>query len=195
MLLAFMHNGYLVETGWLQNLNTKNPVDINRNPIPWTTYSFIYFIREYLKPEMELFEFGSGNSTLFFAARIKHIYTVEHDPTWYNKTKAELPENSAIFLKDLNDENCILDLKKKIDLIFIDGRRRNKCLIVSAQCLKDEGIIVLDHSERIEYKEGIDFLLSQGFKKIEFWGISHRYFHNKATTVFLKNYKLESCLK
>jgi hypothetical protein len=183
-----MHNGYLIETGWLQNFSNRNPVDINGDPIPWTTYSFIHFIKDYLKPEMELFEFGSGNSTLFFASLVDHVYTVEHDRKWFDKLKSRLPENSTAFFRDLDNgyETCIRETNKNFDVIFVDGRKRNKCIKTAVHCLKKDGILVLDDSERSYYREGINFLLSHNFKKIEFWGISHRYFHNKATAVFYK---------
>jgi len=188
LLLSMMHNGYLIETGWLQNFNSKAPIDIDKKPIPWTTYSFINFINDYLNVSMEIFEYGSGNSTIYYAERTKHVYTVEHNLEWYNKIKSQLPVNSTIFYQELNEnyEKSISKPGKNFDVIIIDGRRRNNCLHTAINFLNDGGLIVLDDSERNKYSEGINFLLSKGFKKIDFWGISHRYFHNKATTIFFK---------
>lgn len=188
-LLAFMHNGYLVETGWLQNLNHKEPIDISGKPIPWTTYSFIHFINDYLKNDMIIFEYGTGNSTRYYSARAQEVYAAEHDKVWFNKVRERLDENCTIYFSELNEkyEQCIHLPQKKFDLISIDGRRRVRCICEAIKYLKDDGIIVLDDSERVDYKEGVEFLLNKGFKKIDFWGISHRYFHNKATTIFFKH--------
>jgi hypothetical protein len=49
----------------------------------------------------------------------------------------------------------------------------------------------LDDSERDAYDEAVSFLLSNNFKKIDFWGISPGLFYKKSTTIF---YKKKNCL-
>lgn len=188
LLLAFMHNGYLVETGWLKNFPNKSPIDKDGRPIPWTSYSFIPFINDHLTNEMDVFEFGSGNSTIYYAARAKHVYTIEHDKDWHDRLKNTLPSNTSLYYSELKEEyEQSIELPGiKFDIIIVDGRRRNNCIKEAVNYIKKEGIIILDDSEREAYKEGVDFLLGKGYKKIDFWGISHRYFHNKATTIFFK---------
>ena len=132
--------------------------------------------------------YGSGNSTLYYAARVKHVYTIEHDKDWYERVKSTLPKNTSLYHSQLSGqyEKSIELPGIKFDVIIVDGRRRNNCLKEAVNYIKENGIIVLDDSERESYKEGIDLLLELGFKKIDFWGISHRYFHNKSTTIFFK---------
>ena len=50
--------------------------------LPWMTYDAIDFLSKICKPEMNVFEWGSGGSTLFFASRCRHVTSIEHDPTW-----------------------------------------------------------------------------------------------------------------
>lgn len=38
---------------------------------------------------MAVFEYGSGNSTIFWASRAKEVISVEHDELWHNKMKQE----------------------------------------------------------------------------------------------------------
>jgi hypothetical protein len=52
-------------------------------------------------------------------------------------------------------------------------------------------VLILDDSERSEYKEGIEFVLQKGFRKIAFWGIAPGYLYRKSTTLF---YKDNNCL-
>ncbi len=40
-----------------------------------------------------LFEFGSGNSTLFFAERVKNVISVEHNKEWYQIVNSTKPSN------------------------------------------------------------------------------------------------------
>lgn len=84
-----------------------------------------------------------------------------------------------------------LTLNKKYHIIIIDGRDRVNCIKNSIKCLKPEGVIVLDDSERTQYLEGIRFLLNEGFKKIDFWGISPGLSYKKSTTIF---YTENNCL-
>ena len=68
----------------------------------------------------------------------------------------------------------------------MDGRDRVQCCYSAVNALSQEGILVLDDSERIDYREAIDFLVKERFKKIDFWGISPGFFYRKCTTVFYR---------
>ncbi len=190
-LLSMQNNGYLIETGWLNSYKKKQPIDKNNIPIPWVTYSFIEFIKPFLTSEKTLFEFGSGNSTLFYASKVKHVFTAEHNREWFEKINNIVPSNVTIKffeLDGLDYVRSILLFDNKFDIVIIDGRKRNECIKNTVNKITETGIIVLDDSERSDYNEGIDFLAANGFLKIDFWGPSPGYFHNKCTSIFYKNF-------
>jgi len=56
---------------------------------PWLPYLVTDYIKQ-LKPQ-RVFEWGSGESTLFFASMGVYLASVEHDENWYNDVKAVLP--------------------------------------------------------------------------------------------------------
>lgn len=56
-----LEKAYLNEIGYLKSIEKGGAYSKTGNPIPWLTYSFIYFIEDRLKPEMSILEFGSGN--------------------------------------------------------------------------------------------------------------------------------------
>ena len=127
-LLSFMHNGYLLEIGCYDTYFKRESIDVNGDPIPWTTYSYIEFIKTYLQPGMLMFEYGTGNSTLFYAKYVNRLISVEHNENWYKKIKAELPDNCKLILNDVKSDAyiCPNELKEnKFDVIVVDGRRRN----------------------------------------------------------------------
>jgi hypothetical protein len=194
-LLSFNDKGYLDEIGWFNAFDSKSPVDQDNNPIPWVTYSFIDFIQERLNSKHTVFEFGSGNSTYYYAKHAGKVVSVEHDKDWYDKIIKSKPENAEmIFCELVRDGNYCrtpVSLKKKFDIIIVDGRDRVNCCIQAVDALSDDGVIVLDDSERKQYKEGIDFLIKKGFKHLPFSGISPGLFYNKSTSVF---YKTNNCL-
>jgi hypothetical protein len=166
-------------------------VDKNNNPIPWMTYSFIDFIEERLNKELEIFEFGSGNSTIFFAKRVKNVMAAEHNAKWHDKVKDKVPNNAEVKLVALTDYENSIDIIKQYDIIIVDGERRNECIVNSIKALTKQGVIILDDSEREDYKSGIKYLLDQGYKVINFWGVAPGTFFNKCTSIF---YKQGNCL-
>jgi hypothetical protein len=194
-LLSFNGKGYLNEIGWFNAFDNKKPVDANGNPIPWVTYSFIDFIKERIDKQHTVFEFGSGNSTFFYAKYAGIVVSVEHDKGWYDLIANDRPANSEIIFCELKKDGdyCRMPVKleEKFDIIIVDGRDRVNCCKQAVYALSENGVVVLDDSERDFYKPGIDFLLEKGFKQLSFSGISPGLFYRKSTSVF---YKEGNCL-
>ena len=67
-----------------------NPLDDQR---PWITFSAIRFLDRFLSREMKVFEYGSGGSTLYFARRVGHLVSVEHDEDWLKKVREAMEVN------------------------------------------------------------------------------------------------------
>jgi hypothetical protein len=194
-LLSFYHKGYLKDIGWFKAFETKSPVDSYGDPIPWVTYSFIDFIEKRINKQHTIFEFGSGNSTYFYAKYAGIVVSVEHDKKWYDKIVGRKPENSEMIFCELirGGDYCHMPtrLEEKFDIIIVDGRDRVNCCKHAVDALSPNGVVVLDDSERDHYKGGIEFLLNNGFKQLAFTGISPGLFYLKATSVF---YKDDNCL-
>jgi hypothetical protein len=65
----------------------QNPV---AEKIPWITFSAIDFLKKIARPEMNIFEYGSGGSTFFWASRVANVISIEHDISWFGKIKDDL---------------------------------------------------------------------------------------------------------
>jgi hypothetical protein len=189
-LLSLRHEGYLLETGWFNSFNSNEPVDNKSQPIPWFTYPAIDFLSERLDKYMNVFEFGSGNSTIFFANRVQNIISVEHNKEWFEKIKLLMTHNSKISYVESNSSDLYIESLKinnrKFDIIIIDGIFRNECLVESVNHLTERGLVLLDDSERTDYREGINFILSNKFKRLDFYGIAPGILFKKCTTIFYK---------
>lgn len=61
---------------------------------PWTSQAAIRIFEKILTKEMTGFEYGSGNSTLFFAKHLKHITSVEHNDGWFKIVKDKLEQRN-----------------------------------------------------------------------------------------------------
>ena len=59
---------------------------------PWTSPASIEIFNVLLTKQMRGFEYGSGNSTKFFAGKLGSLVSVEHHPEWYQEVKKQLQE-------------------------------------------------------------------------------------------------------
>ena len=194
-LLSFGIKGYLSEVGWFKAFDTKSPISGDGEPIPWVTYSFIDFIAQRIKKEHTVFEFGSGNSTFYYAKRALKVVSVEHDQAWFTKISANKPSNSEMIFCELlaggQYSKMPASMGLKFDIIIVDGRDRVNCCLQSLAALSDQGVVVLDDSQMENYTKAISFFQKEGFKELSFSGISPGLFYRKSTSVF---YRAENCL-
>lgn len=194
-LLSHGHKGYLHSIGWFKAFDSQQAVDAQNNPIPWVTYSFIDFIKPRLHKSLTIFEYGSGNSTLFYAKNVLKVVSVEHDAEWYEKIVKEKAPNAEMIFCKLDTDGAYsqkaVSLNQKFDMIIVDGRDRVNCCKHAVNALSETGVIVLDDSERISYDAARQLLKKEGFKELSFSGISPGLFYEKATSVF---YKSQNCL-
>jgi hypothetical protein len=193
-LISQRYSGYLKDIGWFETFHIKEPVNRTLDPIPWVTYPFVDFISARLNSSLKVFEFGSGNSTLFYAARTAKVVSLEHNKEWYEKILQKMPSNVNLIFQEVNKEiypRAATNLDEKFNLIIVDAEMRVGCILNCLDALTDNGVIILDDSERAEYKDGIEFLIKNGFKNLEFWGIAPLVLFKKCTSVF---YKENNCL-
>ncbi|MCX6150415.1 MAG: hypothetical protein NTX22_07845 [Ignavibacteriales bacterium] len=194
--IQLMLNGALVEDGWFKSYKTKTSVDGNGNPIPWYTYGFIKFLEPRLKKHFNVFEYGLGNSTLWYAKKVNTIKSVEHDRAWFEKIVLLLPDNAKVVYRELeadgNYAKEILEEDTKYHVVIIDGRDRNNCVKYCINKLTADGVIIYDNTQVPEYADSINLLLKSGFKKIDFVGMLPIVNHNNTTTIFYRN---NNCLE
>ena len=123
--------------------------------------SFDHTLKEVLKimNPRTILEYGPGTSTKIFMeySSVELIDSIEHNSAWYGKYKNEMNDKVKVYLQpnmQLYPETTTrLD---KYDIVFVDGRERDKCLYVSRIRLNDGGVVMLHDAERMAYKEMID---------------------------------------
>jgi len=134
--------------------------------IPWFAYAGIDFLETFLQPQMNVCEYGSGGSTLFFARRTKHVVSIEDNPLWAELVERRLKQNS---LTNVTLKLCPFDFKNPVgfeqsdyflalpdeqfDVIVVDGSEewtqvRPTCFRKAEERVKPGGVIVLDDSWR-----------------------------------------------
>ncbi len=144
----------------------RRPVDLR---IPWWSFAAIDFIGKQCRPDMEIFEYGSGGSTLFFAQRCKSVTAVEDHGDWRDAVVAALAaqnlKNAELLLRPydfkapVDFENSAylqaLEGGKTYDIIVVDGQDwgadiRPICFHRAESYVKKGGMIVVDDSWRYQ---------------------------------------------
>lgn len=150
--------------GYLRtNLLGKQPLDLEQ---PWFSYAAIDFLESFLGPQMSVFEYGSGGSTLFFARRVRTVISTEDNATWFENVRRRLTE---LNLKNVTLQHHEFDFKnpkgfensaylnsiplQKFDVIVVDGMEgavpvRPTCFYHAENFINRGGIIVADDSWR-----------------------------------------------
>ena len=185
---------FLYQSGWIKSFAEKRPVDLQGNIKPWLSLSAVYFLEERLIPSIKIFEYGAGNSSIYFSKRVDKVISVEHDKQWFDNIQSTINNSGSSVLHFPLGVDYVQSIGLsggQFDIVLVDGRQRNECTIFSVDYLSSSGVLILDDSERERYLPAIDFLKEKGFKEIKFWGFNLGSVELKATSIF---YKENNCL-
>lgn len=164
---------------WLASLRRPDPLVYGK---PWITYTAIEWAEQHIRPDMRIFEWGSGGSTVFWARRAASVVAVEHDEQWASRV------SSALAAQNLANAHChhvatpamragaadssfvhrakhaTLDCRDyvqfidrfddaSLDLIVVDGVCRPPCARRAIPKVRPGGYLMLDNSDRHEYDD------------------------------------------
>lgn len=132
------------------------------------------FLVGYIRPEMRILEYGSGESTLEMASLCKEIVSVEHQEKWYSDLSKKIPDNCTLLFrppnlpysegKDCGSYEQFKDYVEsplsfgRFDIILIDGRARVSCAYI-CHLLANEGCKIFVHDfSRNEYQSILGIL-------------------------------------
>lgn len=176
-----------------RSIDEKVCVDRDGNPIPWYTFPAIEYLSQFDYSDKKIFEFGCGNSSLFWASQAKQVISIEDNPKWFEKWQAEFKaDNLDIRWRDEGEgyENAIFEQEDKFDVIVVDGKRRADCCKTAVQKVADGGMIILDDSDRIntslEYVKSVEVLRAADLIQVDFYGFCPMNNYTKTTSLFLR---------
>jgi hypothetical protein len=164
-----------------------------RLDVPWWTYDAIRAIDAWLvrrSGATRVFEYGSGASTLWLARRATEVHSVEHHRGFGEMMQDEVAALDHVRLSivepvpstrpavpsakeahhglDFADYVAAMDaVDGEFDLVVVDGRAREACLMAARDRLAPGGIVVFDNSRRRRYRiaiaaSGLDEVIYRG---------------------------------
>jgi hypothetical protein len=123
-----------------------NSVDKAGNPIPWYTYPATEYLSHLDFSVFSVFEYGSGNSTLWWAERAKSIVSVEDDKHWFQKIRG-LASDNIEYLLETEKERYVHSSCSDTDIFIIDGKYRRECAEYIVGYTNGGVMIILDNSD------------------------------------------------
>jgi predicted O-methyltransferase YrrM len=185
---SLQHLASLRALGWHQSLRKQISVDAEGRFLPWYTYPCIEWLPGRLQATDVVFEFGAGSSTLWYGQRVAKVITVEHDAVWFSRLAEVAPSNVELELRSaapdevgtLEPESTVSEYVGVIeryrarffDVVVVDGVERLTCIRSALPHLKEDGLLVVDNSDRPAYRPAVDYLADQGMGRIDFFGFA-----------------------
>jgi hypothetical protein len=176
-----LHHTY----GFGRSARSGLPLDASGAPLPWYTYPAIEYLSQVDFAGRRVFEYGAGNSTLFWQARGARVAGVESDPAWHAKLSRQDPA-PRILLRERREEyvRSIEEAEGPFDVVAIDGRWRHDCAKAAPAQLAPGGAIVLDNSDL--HPRSARALREAGFLQVDFSGFGPVNPYTWTTSLFLR---------
>jgi hypothetical protein len=154
---------------------------------PMLSLPFLDWFESYDFSKFDLVEFGSGNSTNYFAEKVKDVISFETDINYYNNLKTKLLNNVDYrFIEKDNLENKTpnIDISQKT-IVFVDCAANRFLTTKNIFNVGLPNIFILDNSEA--YQNTCKMIYEKGYLEIPFWGIRLMETQEGCTSVFIKN--------
>lgn len=182
-----------IEYGHLLSVQENKPLSQAGDPIPWYTYPAFEYLNQLDYQDKDIFEYGAGNSSLFWAKKARSVISIESDKEWYVSLRSKMDSNQILLLFEEEQEyvNSIFKGQKKYDVIVIDGVHRLSCAEVAVQCLAPGGLIILDNSDW--FPKTTTCLREAGLIQVDFTGLGPINYYTWTTSIFLeRSFSLKS---
>jgi hypothetical protein len=181
---SFALLGDLRRLGWYESF--KRGPTMGGEHIPWLTYPAFFWLSSVCSGIGSVFEFGGGNSTLWWANRSKRVVAVEHNQTWVRRISAARLSNVQVHHTQLADYAGILaESEEQFEVIVIDGGLdRNACAAPALDHLGKDGLIIFDDTHLDHHSDGVALLHDAGLRRIDFIGPRPGARFIEATSVF-----------
>lgn len=191
---------FSIDTGHFKSSLKSLAVDKNSKPICWFTYPALDFLDTFDLKKLNILEFGSGQSTLWWQKNSSRVISFENDKSWFEHIKKNIKSNNLVSLIENNKlNNSQIDLIKNFnfDILVIDGGfDRFDSLNLSLPYLSESGIVIIDNSEGYYDGNGINeygyfpmlkLMKSKNFKRIDFFGYAPGVIIPHTTSIFFRN--------
>lgn len=133
--------------GQWKTIRDWKSVDHLDRPIPWYTYPATEYLNHLDLSHFSAFEYGSGNSTVWWSTRVKSLLTVEDNPEWHLKLVNQLKSSKVQHLLKTIKSDYVSIAPADADILIIDGSHRRECAEYLTQNNSNSLMIIFDNAD------------------------------------------------
>lgn len=135
--------------GHWATFKSKTCIAPDNSPVPWYTYPAIEYLKQFDFSTANIFEYGCGNSSLWWSKRAAKVISVESSTEWHEKINQVKNDNMEILLRE-NRQDYVKapeTIEGKFDIIIVDGQFRYECVESTINKFAGKGMIIVDNSD------------------------------------------------
>jgi predicted O-methyltransferase YrrM len=131
----------------------------------------------------DVFEYGTGFSTVWWKNHGANLYGVEHNKNWYEKINGQQLGYITLENNVDNYPDSINIFDKQFDVVVIDGLVRYECVEPAVSNLKPGGIVIFDNSDW--HRNTKELLDTKELIPIHFHGFKPTHVDSQTTSIYM----------
>ena len=137
-----------------------------------------------------MFEWGCGNSTIWWSRHVRRVVAVEDNAEWFNMVRERVPENVDLRFAQDHDAyvSALESAGERFDLIVVDGSHRTDCVDrlsqVAPTTARSSFSITRTHRS---FLSAVQALKRAGWHRLDLYGMIACFAYKNCTSIYLKD--------
>jgi len=181
--LAYLFDKLRNNFGFLESAKNQMPVNGDGETMPMYTYPCYEYLNSMDWEGADVFEYGTGFSTVWWKNHGANLYGVEHNKNWYEKINGQQLGYITLENNVDNYPDSINIFDKQFDVVVIDGLVRYECVEPAVSNLKPGGIVIFDNSDW--HRNTKELLDTKELIPIHFHGFKPTHVDSQTTSIYM----------
>lgn len=183
-------------TGYFKSALAGKALTAAGEPAPWYCLGAVDFLETLDFSRASVLEFGSGQSTLWWATKAAEVVAIEESAEWFDyveRSLADVPNATVHLATDLRQHAALpREWNRTFDVVVVDGGDRVPCVETAIGVVAPDGLVILDNSEGSWSAipgqfPMLDALDRNGWARIDFNGYAAGVLSTSVTSLFFKD--------
>jgi predicted O-methyltransferase YrrM len=163
-------------------------------PQPWMSHRAVAYLGRVLRPDQRLLELGSGYSTVWYAARVQEVVSLEDDAAWAEQAGSMIQRrnlgNARVVATPITIDVLRSYFHESWDVVVIDQNEhalsRPDSVEFVTRAPRPPSIVVLDDSDRAAYHPALRAAADDGWDVVRLPGYKSRPLAATETAVLIR---------